>query len=616
MVNWWSISIKTKIQNQFFFYYLFLAVIPLLALSYYSYHTIKTDAQKELVNTISFDMRQSQSSLDDLYRRFQKYMDILSNSTTFYSFVLSAQNDIKQGKFQHAKYIGTMSLDPQIKSLFATDDIISAAMVVIDGRVVYSYKSFVSVTNDFKNNPVITSTQASPTLRWFSNQFTPFGVFEGKYSIITKNIFNIMGNNPSESLCQIILLVKQKTMNDLVNDQLRFPDSIVRVMDTDNTIIAGNDHTFSISDQRIASMTQKLPINQNTDNISYIDNFFALKNISNVTNWRIVQLSPSKHVTQSSSAIILFSTILVFVLLLLMFLFSFFISKEILLPVKRLANAMKKVGEMNIKMTVVPNSKNELSEIANGFNQMVERIDNLFRHTIEIERQKRKSEIDMLKYQINPHFLYNTINSIRFSAMKHQDETTANMLVTLSRLLRNTLSHPNNVIALREEMLNIQDYIRLQQLRYDNQLNVEYQIEEHTSHLLVPHMILQPIVENAILHGLNQNLNTGVKSSIILSSVLMNKTTLILSVHDNGIGITSSILEKLLDHESSFASDSLRIGFVNIHKRIRLQYGEPYGIEIESEAGSFTDVKIILPVLNDVENTDTHFISEGGTNGK
>lgn len=118
-------------------------------------------------------------------------MDILSNSSTFYNFVLPALSDIKQGNIQHAKYIGTTSLDPQIKSLFATDDVISAAMVIIDGRVVYSYKSFVSVTNDFNNNPIIVSTEASPNMRWFSNQLTPFGSFEGKYSVITKTFITL-----------------------------------------------------------------------------------------------------------------------------------------------------------------------------------------------------------------------------------------------------------------------------------------------------------------------------------------------------------------------------------------------------------------------------------------
>lgn len=604
---------RTKIQNQFFLSYLFLAVIPLLALSYYSYYTIKTNAQKELVSTISFDMRQSQASLDALYLRFQKYMDILSNSSTFYNLVLPALSDIKQGNIQHAKYIGTTGLDPQIKSLFATDDVIAAAMVIIDGRVVYSYKSFVSVTNDFKNNSILVTTEASPNMRWFSNQVTPFGSFDGTYSVITKNIYNIMGNNPSEVLCQIVLLVSQQKMNDLLNNKLRFADSIIRVLDTDDSIIAGNDHALPLSDHQIALMTQKLPLDPNPNNISYIDKFFVLHNISNVTNWRIVQLSSSRHVTEASSAIILFSTILAAALLILMFLFSFIISNEILLPIKRLANAMKKVGEMNIKMAVIPNSKNEISEIASGFNQMVDRIDHLFRQTIEIERQKRKSEIDMLKYQINPHFLYNTINSIRFSAMKHKDEITARMLVTLSRLLRNTLSHPSNVIALREEIQNMKDYISLQQLRYDHHLNVEYQIEEQTAHLLVPHMILQPIVENAIMHGLNHNLNTGAKANIILSSFLKNSTTLILSVHDNGIGIANQIIDNLLDHPSAVSSDSLRIGFVNIHKRIRLQYGEPYGIEIESASGFFTNVKIILPVLDSLKDAQAHFTNEGGT---
>ncbi|MBW7453021.1 histidine kinase [Paenibacillus sepulcri] len=596
------IAIKTKIQTQFFLYYLFLSVIPLLALSYYSYYNIKTNTQQDLVNTISFDMRQSQSSLDNLYTRFQKYTDILSNSTTFYNAVISTSNDMKNGKIQQAKYSGAINLDPQIKSLFATDDVISAAMVVIDGRVVYSYKDFVSIMNNFKDNPIIVNTKNTPNMHWFSNQSSPFGLFDGNYTIITKNIYDIIGNNPTESICQFVILINQQKITDLLNDHLRFADSIIRVIDENGNMIAGNDSVPQTSEEHFNKIIQQMPSDQNSTHTKYIDNYLVLQSFSATSNWHIVQLSPAKHVTKASSSIIFFTIFLIAGLLIIMFLFSFFISKEIILPIKRLAHAMKKVGEKNIKIEIVQHSKNEIGEIISGFNQMVKRIDNLFTLTIEIEGKKRKSEIDMLKYQINPHFLYNTINSIRFSAMNHKDEITATMLVTLSRLLRNTLSHTSHVIQWGEEIQNIKDYIILQQLRYDNQLNVAYNIGENTQYLFVPHMILQPIVENSIMHGLNQKLNSGDFASVIISSYLKDNHIHIISVYDNGVGIADSIMENILEHNSTIVSDSLQIGLVNIHKRIRLQYGEPYGIELESAAGEYSNVKIILPVLKNIED--------------
>jgi two-component system sensor histidine kinase YesM len=592
--------IKAKIQIQFFVYYLFLSVIPLLALSYFFYYTINTNTQKDLVNSISVDMRQSQSSLDRLYTKFQKDTDIISNSTTFINVVSSAANDMKHGDFQQAKYNGYFNLDPQIKSLFATDDDISAAMVLINGRVVYSYKDFVSITNDFKDNPILKSTENAPSMLWFSNQLNPFGL-DGEYTVITRNIFDIEGTNPISSICQIILLMKQQKMTDILNTHLRFSDSLIRVVDKNSAVIASN-YDSSTNDKHFEKIIQKMTPAPDSDNHSlteYIDNDLVLRNFSTISGWNIIQLYPSKHVTKVSSDIILFTVFLVLGLIIVMFLFSFFISKEIILPIKRLAFAMKKVGTTNFKITVSQNTRNEIGEICAGFNQMMKRIDNLFRLTIDIERKKRKYEIDMLKYQINPHFLYNTINSIRFSAMNHHDEATANMLVALSRLLRNTLSHKDNIIQQRQEIQNIKDYISLQQLRYNNRLNVGYNIGENTQDLYVPHMILQPIVENSIMHGLSQKLNSGAFANIIISSFLLDHHVHVISVYDNGTGIAREILDHMLEYDPDRVSDSLHIGIVNIHKRIRLQYGEPYGIEVDSEVGEYSNVKIMLPILRD-----------------
>lgn len=593
---------KPKIQIQFFAYYLLLSVIPLLALSYFSYSNIITNTQKDLMNSITIDMRQSQTALDTLYGKFQKYTDIISNSTTFYYTVMDIAKDIRSGDFLHAKFNGTFNIDPQIKSLMVTDDDIAAAMVIVQGRVVYNYRDFVSITHDLSSDPVIQKTESTPNMLWFGRQTNPFGLFEGEYAVITRNVYDIIGNNPTTVICQIVLLVKQERVTGLLNNHLRFSDSLIRVMDKSGSLI-GSSGTLAQDEQlgEIISKAVSVPGADRSPDPEYIQNYLVLRDFSSLSNWNIILLSPASHITKVSSSIIFFTVILIIGLLLMMILFSFIISKEIILPIKHLAHAMKKVGTKNFKITVPQKTKNEIGEISIGFNQMVKRIENLFKLTLDIERKKRKYEMDMLKYQINPHFLYNTINSIRFSAMNHNDTITADMLVTLSRLLRNTLNHTDHVIQLDQEMQNIKDYISLQQLRYDHNLNVEFHVGEATQKLYVPHMILQPIVENSIMHGLNQKLNSGAFANIIISSYLQDNSMHIISVYDNGTGMRSEVMEHILECGGSSVSGTQHIGIINIHKRIRLQYGEAYGIELDSAAGEYSNVRIKLPAVRTKE---------------
>ncbi|UKS29484.1 hypothetical protein LOZ80_11335 [Paenibacillus sp. HWE-109] len=278
------IHIKTKIQTQFILYYLFLSVIPLIALSYYSYYNIKTNTQKELVNSISFDMRQIQSSLDNLYTRFQKYTDILSNSTVFYNAVVTTSNEIKKGDFKQAKYFAAINLEPQLKSLFATDEVISAALVVIDGRVVYSYKDFVSIVNNYKDNPIIRNTEDTPNMHWFSKQDNPFDSFEGEYTIVTKNIYDILGNNPTYSICQFIILIKQQKMSEILDTHLRYADSLIRVIDENDNIIASNACDPQTCDEHFNKIMPKKPFDQHANTANYFDNYLFLQSYSSASN--------------------------------------------------------------------------------------------------------------------------------------------------------------------------------------------------------------------------------------------------------------------------------------------------------------------------------------------
>ncbi len=220
----------------------------------------------------------------------------------------------------------------------------------------------------------------------------------------------------------------------------------------------------------------------------------------------------------------------------------------------------------------------------------------------------KQTELTALQSQINPHFLYNTLESIRGQALMDDNAEIAGMVEALSSFFRYSISRKGKLVTLRDELANINNYMLIQRYRFNNRFSLEVIVDEEDEEaydFLIPKLIIQPVVENAIYHGLEEKLEGGK----VIIEVIVTEKNLILTISDNGSGIDGTTLDKLnrrihsqnmrVEDEDSQKQRNTGIALPNIHKRIQLLFGEEYGVNVYSTVGQGTDVEITIPAKDE-----------------
>lgn len=232
-----------------------------------------------------------------------------------------------------------------------------------------------------------------------------------------------------------------------------------------------------------------------------------------------------------------------------------------------------------------------------GHQALAKQVDRLLREAVTNVEEKRKAQLQALQFQINPHFLDNTIGTIRMMALNNADGDVAKSLRILGRFLRNATSNTSQLVTVREEIGNLKDYISLLQIRYKNRIDVSIEVDEQILDALVPLMLFQPLVENAVLHGLSERLNReDGKGSLTIRGRIVSGT-LHFEVLDNGVGMTEGQISEVMAYPSLATTKRGHIGIRNIHDRIAYSFGNGYGLSLHSKAGRYTKVQLSLPVV-------------------
>jgi sensor histidine kinase YesM len=239
----------------------------------------------------------------------------------------------------------------------------------------------------------------------------------------------------------------------------------------------------------------------------------------------------------------------------------------------------------------------EIRTLGESFNKMIYEINNLIIERDLKEKERSKEEMKALHAQINPHFIYNTLNSIRLMAMMTKAQGIKNMTDAFMKLLSATFKEDGTLIPVRKEIEYLENYVYIMKVRYGDHFDMELMIDEEIKDLLIIKLILQPIVENAILHGLSK-LTEGGK---ICVKGFMDHADAVFEITDNGVGMTEEEIKKLLTEGTIHRRSFNHIGVMNVDRRIKLNYGEGYGMSIQSEYGKYTTVRLVLPkIINDM----------------
>lgn len=271
--------------------------------------------------------------------------------------------------------------------------------------------------------------------------------------------------------------------------------------------------------------------------------------------------------------------------------FSRFVAKSITLPIQRLCDSMERVQEGDFSVSdIVVDSENEIGSLTKSFNVMTHRIHELMEQNIREQEAKRKSELKALQSQINPHFLYNTLDSIIWMAEGKKNEEVVLMTASLARLLRQSISNEDELVSIGQEIEYARGYLTIQKMRYKDKLEFQIKVEPSILHIRLIKLVLQPIIENAIYHGLKYKESKG----LLCVRGFMKNGNAVLQVIDDGVGMDQETLDHIYErHKVDYHSNG--VGIYNVQKRLQLYYGNEYGIVYESKPGEGTTATITIP---------------------
>lgn len=384
-----------------------------------------------------------------------------------------------------------------------------------------------------------------------------------------------------ETLGVLIMDISEKMLFDRYNKIIKDGKNIY-IVDLKGNIISNKDKRL-IGKNYFEDIQQGEYIEENEwysvikrDNANYI----KLESTLDKYGWSIIEEIPSNVIKQPIKQItekfILTLTLVIIVSFIIIYKLSIWITK----PVINMKNTMKQVMDGNLNLKVEVDRNDEIGSLEESIEEIKEQ-----------EKQKRIAELSFLQAQINPHFLYNTLSGVRFLVSMNKNEEAEEMLFKFTKLLRNVLPKASELICLNEEIEIVADYIELQKIRYPNLFEVDISIQESIKNIKVPALILQPVVENAIFYSID---NEGKKGKIRIIGY-SEEDKIIIEVIDNGKGMSNRQINDVFKNKEAMN----RVGLINVHERIQLNYGKMYGIEIISEKGKGTRIRYILPKKGD-----------------
>lgn len=256
--------------------------------------------------------------------------------------------------------------------------------------------------------------------------------------------------------------------------------------------------------------------------------------------------------------------------------------------IEKLTRNMKEVKRGNLEVTITSDSSDEIGELVQGFEEMVERIKTLIEEVYEGKLSLKEYEMKALQAQINPHFLYNSLSLINWKAIEANEKDISKITLALSKFYRTALNKGKSVMPLEDEISNVKSYLDVQLMMHDYEFDVEINIDECMYYYDTPNLILQPLIENAIDHGID--LKTEGRGKIVIRGWSEGET-MYLSVEDNGVGMEEEVAQSILTRKSK------GYGVRNVNERIKLTYGPDYGLTIESKEGEGTKITVKMPIV-------------------
>ncbi|MBO5336700.1 MAG: histidine kinase [Lachnospiraceae bacterium] len=395
--------------------------------------------------------------------------------------------------------------------------------------------------------------------------------------------------------CYVAVYYDSATLEEIMQKGASFPGGVSYIINERDAVIASTDDyltgMYYINYEDISSylMSSNNFIERNILGEKLYVSFNAIAQ----TGWFMVTVTPSGPLLQHTARVLLGFVLICICCIVIAFLLAMWQARSITTRISLLVQQMAEGRKGTPVSMPSPTVRDEVGELIETYNYMTGRINELLEKQKETAEELRIAEFNSLQAQINPHFLYNTMDMIHWMALKGQTEEISSAVQRLARFYKLTLSHKSNFMSIEEELEHVSTYVDLQNMRFKNAIDFVIDIPDELLNSNIPKLTLQPIVENAILHGI---LEKDMKSGVIVITGWREDDDMILLVSDDGVGIPKEKLPGILSGQRTGSTGGTNIAVYNIHKRLKLLYGESYGLQYTSTLGQGTDVRIKIPV--------------------
>lgn len=410
--------------------------------------------------------------------------------------------------------------------------------------------------------------------------------------IITKSVVDL---NSPQLLGVTIMYIKERGIASTYTNNTGKTSASMYILDQNNKIVSSSVQDCIYKQfEKIGGVDKKL-LNELVSKkmivtkIGEKPSLVTLQNFS-MLNWKIITVVPIEEITSEVKVINKLIFYIGMICLIFAFITSYLLSRSISKPILKLVNIMKYIKQGNMDIRTDFNSSDEIGILGSGFNSLMDKIKELMDKIILEQKAKREYEFQLIQSQINPHFLYNTLETISSFIKLGMKDNALSSIQHLSSFYRISLSDGKDIISVAEEMELINSYLTIQRFRYIKYVDFVIDFDKSILTKCIPKLTLQPLVENAIYHGLKPKK----EKSCLMVKGMDNNDSIIIEVYDSGVGMTEEKISEVLKPQG-MQSVRYNFGLNSVDARIKLLFGTEFGLSIESEPGKYTRVTIRLP---------------------
>lgn len=595
---------KHSIRDRLRFYFIILSLVPLLILGSVCYVVSKSTIDNSVFDYSKKLIYQTAENIDIRLENYKANMMQIITNPEVVSYLMNIIRNTHEQSHSNGKISDTI-LTTKLASYISTLQESKAISFISNKHYIkgtyYSPDNVLMGNGEFYKQIMEKGNEFS----WFPTRQALYGYDNDSHKVnvfsLGKQVYNI--NNMGVMNLVAVIDIREEVLSDIFRKG--GSENIEGfIIDENGTILAHPNQEMlfkNISELFLEQDIEKL-LSSGTEVSTFETRYMEESVFTNVVklstnDWKVINVVKTEYLYKQSSQVVKIIILMIFFCIALSIIAAHIVSWGISKPIKNMMGTMRKVvaGDLNVKIEGTDNksTSDEISVLQESFNYMISKIRELINNVYEEQNQKRILEIKALEAQINPHFLYNTLDTIKWTALFQKANNAAEMASLLSRLLHISLRKGDETVKVSEEVEHVQCYLGIQRFRFDLDIKVNYCIDQEVKDLKVPKLILQPIVENSILHGFSDKEHGG---TITINSK-RNEEILNIEVIDDGCGMDTQHLETLKESKIKSGESFSGIGLANVDQRIKLICGERYGISIESKKGEGTKVKIILPII-------------------